>query len=113
MREYTQDDYEMLKKTSGVSYILQCALNDEIFNHVFYREIARDLWGKLSLLYEETSQENLNSSRRDNMRGNLSDEKEITHFCLMADKEVKDQDTSDNNNDHACTSDDEEEDEEM
>ena len=37
----------------------------------------------------------------------------ITHFCLMANEEVKDRDVSDNDDDDACTSDDEEEDEEM
>ena len=46
------------------------------------------------------------------MHSNLSDQKEINHFCLMANEEV-DRDASDNDNDDACTSDDEEEDEEM
>lgn len=61
----------------------------------------------------EKQAKNLNSSRRDNVLSNLSDEKEITHFCLMENVEVKDQDASDNDDDDACTSDDEEEDDEM
>ena len=81
--EYTQDGYKMLKKNFRVLYILQCALNDEIFNHVCYCETTKDLWRKLTLLYEKTSQENLNSSRRDNMLSNLNDKKEITQLCLM------------------------------
>jgi len=32
--EYTQDDYERLQKNSKVLYILQCALDDEIFNQI-------------------------------------------------------------------------------
>jgi len=48
--ECTQDDYEMLKKNSRVLYILQCAPNDEVFNHVCYFKIVKDLWGKLTLL---------------------------------------------------------------
>ena len=47
------------------------------------------------------------------MLSNLSDQKEITYFCLMANEEVKDWDASDNDDDDACTSDDEEEDEEI
>ena len=47
------------------------------------------------------------------MLSNLSEEKGITHFCLMAIEEVKDQDASDNDDSDACTSDEEEEDEEM
>ena len=73
--EYTQDDYGMLKKNSRVLYILQCALNDKIFNHICYCETVKDLQEKLTLLYKETSQENPNSSRRDNMLSNMSDEK--------------------------------------
>ena len=68
--------------------------------------------GKLILLYEETSQENPDSSRRDNVLSNLSDKKEITYFCLIVNEEVKDRDASDNDDDDACTSD-EEKDEEM
>ena len=111
--EYTQDDYEILRKNSRVLYIFQCALNDETFNHVCYCEIAKDLWRKLTLLYEEANHENPNSSKRDNMLSNLSDKKESTHFCLMANEDVKDRDASDNDDDAACTSDDEEEDEKM
>ena len=95
---------------------MQCVLNDEIFNHVCYCKTAKDLWETLKLLYEDESQENLDSSRRDHMLSNLCDEKEIAHFCLTANEEVKVQDASDNDDDHdddACTSDDEEEDEEM
>ena len=103
----------MLTKNSRVLYILQSALNDEIFNNVCYCETAKDLWGKLTLLYKETSQENPNSLGMDNMLGNLSDEKEITHFCLMINEEVKDQAASDNDDNDACISDDEEEDEKM
>ena len=102
----------MLKKNSRVLYILESALNDEIFNHVCYCEKAQDLWGKLTLLYEETSQENSNSLRRDNMLSNLSDTKEITYFSLTANEEVKDGDASANDDDDACIGDDEEEDEE-
>ena len=80
----------MLQKNSRVLYILQCALNDEIFYYGCYYEATKDVWGKLTLLYEET---------RNNMLSNLSDEKEITHFCLMANEEVKDQDASDNDDD--------------
>ena len=107
--ECTEDDYEMLKR---VLYTLQYALNVEIFGHVCHCETARDLCRKLALLYEEASQENPNSSRRDNMLSNLIDKKEITHFYLMANEEVKGRDASDNDN-GTCTSDDEEEDEEM
>lgn len=103
----------MLKKNSRVLYILQCALNDEIFNHVCYCETAKDLWGRLALPYEETSQENPYLSRRDNMLNNLSDEKDITHFCLMANEEVKDRDASENDDDDASTSDNKGENEEM
>ena len=72
---------------------------------------AKDLWEKLTILYEATSQEHPNSSRIDNTLRNLSDEEEITHFCLMLNEEVS-QDASDNDDDDdACTSDDEEEDE--
>ena len=84
--EYTQDDYETLKKHFRVLYILQCALDDKIFNHVCSCEIVKDLWKDLSLIYEERSQENRDSSRRENMLSSSNDEKEITHFCLMANK---------------------------
>jgi len=78
--EYTQDDYEMLKKNSRGLYALQCVLKDEIFKHVCYYETAKDLSEKLTLLYEDKSQENLNSSRRDNMFSNLNDKKELLIF---------------------------------
>jgi len=54
-------------KNSRVLYILQCAINNEIFNHVCSCETAKDLWEKLTLIYEETSEENLDSSKRENM----------------------------------------------
>ena len=45
-----------------------------------------------------------------NMLNSSNDEKEITYFGLMANKGVKNRDTSNNDNDDdACTSDDEEE----
>jgi len=101
----------MLKKNSVVLYILQCGLNDEIFNHVCYCKTTKDLWEKLILLYKGTSQEHPNSSRRDSILSNLSDEKEITHFCLMSNEAVsQDASDSDDDDDDACTSDDEEED---
>jgi len=86
--EYTQDDYERLKKISRVLYILQCAINDEIFNRVCTCETAKDLWEKLSLIYEERSQENLDSSRRDDLLNNSNDEG-ITHLRLMANDGVE------------------------
>jgi len=65
------------------------------------------------LIYEETSEENLDSSRRDNMFCNSNDENEITHLCSMANEGVENWDTShDDDDDDACTSDDEEEEEE-
>ena len=115
--EYNQDDYEKLKKNSKVLYILQCAINDEMFNHGCSCETAKDLWEKLTLIYEETSEENLDSSRRENMFYNSNDENEITHLRLMANEGVEHRDTSDkddddDDDDDACTSDDEEEEEE-
>jgi len=59
--EYTQDNYEKLKKNSIVLYVLQCPINDEIFNCVYSCEIVKDLWKKLTLIYEEISKENLQS----------------------------------------------------
>ena len=53
--EYTQDDYERLKTNSGVLYILQCAITDEIFNRVCSCETAKDIWEKLTLIYEKKS----------------------------------------------------------
>ena len=110
--EYNQDDYEKLKKNSKVLYTLQCAVNDEIFNRVCACDTAKDLWEKLSLIYEETSEENLDSSIRDNLLCNSNDENEITYLCLMANERIENQDTSDNDDDDASSSDDEEEDEE-
>ena len=43
---------------------------------------------------------------------NSNDENEVTHFFLMANEGVQNQDTSDNDDDNACASDDEEEEEE-
>jgi len=40
--EYTQDHYERLKKNSRVLYILQCDINDEIFNRACSCEIGKD-----------------------------------------------------------------------
>ena len=65
--EYAQDDYERLKKNSEVLHILQSVINDEIFNRVCSCETAKDLCEKITLIYEETSEENLQSLRRDNM----------------------------------------------
>ena len=45
--EYTQYDYEKLKKNYKVLYILQCAINNKIFNRVYSYEIAKDIWEKL------------------------------------------------------------------
>ena len=45
--EYTHNDYERFMKNSGVLYILQCGLDDQIFNHICSCEIAEDLWKKL------------------------------------------------------------------
>jgi len=64
------------------------------------------------LIYEETSEENLDSSIRDNLLCNSNDENEITHLCLMANERIENRDTSDNDDDDASSSDDEEEDEE-
>jgi len=108
--ECNQDNYENLKKNSRVLYVLQCAINDEIFNRVCSCETAKDLWEKLSLIYEERSKENLDSSRRDDMLNNSNDE-EITHLCLMANERIENRDTSDNDDDDASSSDDEEEEE--
>ena len=47
------------------------------------------------------------------MLSNLNNEKEVTHFSIVANEVVKDQDASDNGDDNACTSEDEEEDEEI
>ena len=110
--EYNQDDYEKLKKNSKVLYILQCAINDKIFIHVCACDTAKDLWEKLSLIYEETSEENLDSSIRDNLLCNSNDENEITHLCLMANERIENRDTSDNDGNDASSSDDEEEEEE-
>ena len=91
---------------------MQCAINDEIFNHVCACDTAKDLWEKLSLIYEETSEENLDSSIKDNLLCNSNDENEITLLCLMANKRIENRDTSDNNDDYASSGDDEEEEEE-
>jgi len=110
--EYTQDDYERLKTNSGVLYILQCAITDEIFNRVCSCETAKDIWEKLTLIYEETSEENLDSSRRDNIFCNSNAENKISHLCLMENEGIENRDTSDNDDDDdACTSDDVEEEE--
>ena len=79
--EYNQDDYEKPKKISRVLYVLQCAINDKIFNCVCFCETAKDLWEKLSLIYEERSQENIDSSRRDEMLNN-SNAVSYTHLTL-------------------------------
>ena len=39
------------------------------------------------------------------MLSSLSDAKKISHFCLIPNEEVKDQDASDNDGDDACTND--------
>ena len=99
------DDYDSLKKNSGVLYILQCTISDEIFNHVCSCETAKGLREKLILIYEETSEQIPDSVRRANMFCNLNYENGITHFCLMANKGVVNQDASDNDDhDDACTS---------
>jgi len=96
--EYNQDDYEKLKKNCRVLYVLQCAINGEIFDCVCSCEIAKNLWEKFSLIYEERSQEKINSSRRDEMLNNSNDE-EITHLCLIANDGVENRDTSDKDDD--------------
>ena len=75
---------------------------------------SKDLWDKLALIYEEISEENFESSRKDNMFCNSNDKNKTTHFYLMANEGVENQDTSDSDadDDNACTSDDEEEEEE-
>ena len=91
-------------------YISQCAINDEIVNRVCSCETTKDLWEKLTLIYEEASEENLASSRRDNILFNSKDENKVTHLCLMANEGVKNRDTiNDDDDDDACTSDDEKE----
>jgi len=85
-----------------VWYILRCAINDEIFNHVCSCETSKGLWEKLTLIYEETSGENLDSSRR-NTFCNSNDENKITYLCLMANEWVENRDISDNDDDDdAC-----------
>ena len=70
-------------------------MNDEIFNCVSSCETAIDLCEKLTFIYEKTSEENLDSSRRDNIFCNSNDENEVTHLCLMTNEGVENHDTSD------------------
>ena len=51
------------------------------------------------MIYEKRSQENLDSSRRDDMLNNSNEG--ITHLCLMANDGVENQDTSDKDDDDA------------
>ena len=83
-----QDEKERVNTMA--SYILQCSLHNDIFNHICCCETANELWEKLLLLYKDNNEENLILLKMENMLDNCNDKKEINHLCLMAGEQVTD-----------------------
>jgi len=54
--QYPQEDFVKLSKTYKGMHILYCGLDGNEYNHICACELAKEIWDKLVVTYEETSQ---------------------------------------------------------
>lgn len=54
--QYTQEDFARLSKNCTAMYILYCGLDANESNRIYACESAKEIWDKLVVTYEETTQ---------------------------------------------------------
>ena len=54
--QYTQQNFSRLSKNCKAMHILYCSLDANEYNHICACELAKEIWDKLFVTYEGTSQ---------------------------------------------------------